>query len=205
MYILSEKRLRWVGVFVALYFSSAMLLAGRHGNYEFLFYGAVVLSLMLLVAFMDSRVKFSPLVLWGLALWGCVHLAGGLMPIPPGLAEPGGSPVLYNMRIHPLTPKFDQIVHAYGFGMSTLAAYEALCSRFKTLLPIDTAMVFTLFLIALGLGAFNEIIEFTAVLIMPETNVGGYRNTGWDMVSNAVGSVLAILWLRNFHRRGSVS
>ena len=44
---------------------------------------------------------------------------------------------------------------------------------------------------SLGFGALNEIVEFTAVLLVPETNVGGYMNTGWDLVSNFVGIIIA--------------
>ena len=37
-----------------------------------------------------------------------------------------------------------------------------------------------------GFGALNEVVEFIAVLTIPETNVGGYENTGWDLVANLV-------------------
>ena len=30
-----------------------------------------------------------------------------------------------------------------------------------------------------------------AVLTIPNTNVGGYENTGWDLVFNALGAVVA--------------
>jgi hypothetical protein len=43
----------------------------------------------------------------------------------------------------------------------------------------------------MGLGALNEIIEFVAVLIIPETNVGGYVNTGWDLMANLAGCLFA--------------
>jgi len=44
----------------------------------------------------------------------------------------------------------------------------------------------------LGLGALNEVIEFMAVLLVPATNVGGYVNTGWDLVSNTAGAAIAL-------------
>ena len=44
-------------------------------------------------------------------------------------------------------------------------------------------------------GGFVLDVEFTATRIMPKTNVGGYENTGWDLVSNLVGSTLAAGWL----------
>jgi hypothetical protein len=49
----------------------------------------------------------------------------------------------------------------------------------------------------LGFGALNEVVEFAATLLVPETNVGGYVNTGWDMVSNLVGATTAAaaIWM----------
>ena len=43
----------------------------------------------------------------------------------------------------------------------------------------------------LGFGAANEVIEFIAVLLVPNTNVGGYINTGWDLIANLTGATIA--------------
>ena len=48
----------------------------------------------------------------------------------------------------------------------------------------------------MGFGAFNEIVEFVATLTVPNTNVGGYINTGWDLVANMVGAVGACVWIK---------
>jgi hypothetical protein len=48
----------------------------------------------------------------------------------------------------------------------------------------------------MGFGALNEVIEFIAVLTIPNTNVGGYENTGWDLVANLVGTIIAALVIR---------
>jgi hypothetical protein len=45
----------------------------------------------------------------------------------------------------------------------------------------------------MGLGALNEVVEFAATLLVPETNVGGYLNTGWDLVANATGATAAVI------------
>jgi hypothetical protein len=42
----------------------------------------------------------------------------------------------------------------------------------------------------------NEVVEFIAVLTIPNTNVGGYENTGWDLVANLVGASTAVLMIR---------
>ena len=43
----------------------------------------------------------------------------------------------------------------------------------------------------------NEVIEFAATLLVPETNVGGYLNTGWDLVANLFGATVAVtaIWI----------
>jgi hypothetical protein len=48
----------------------------------------------------------------------------------------------------------------------------------------------------MGFGALNEVLEFIAVLTIPNTNVGGYENTAWDMVSNLVGSTIVAMLIR---------
>ena len=45
------------------------------------------------------------------------------------------------------------------------------------------------------MGPDNEIIEFIAVLTVPETGVGGYENTMLDLVFNLIGGILAVFWL----------
>jgi hypothetical protein len=55
-------------------------------------------------------------------------------------------------------------------------------------------------LAGMGLGSLNEIIEFVAVLAIPGTNVGGYENTGWDLVANMVGALTAVKVAKATHR-----
>ncbi len=193
--VIFSPRLRYVSCFVLLYLGTGLLLAFRYLNLEFVFYAATVALQIALLLYIDRRVQFSPLVLWGLAIWGLLHFAGGLMPIPESITEPDRPANLYNMRLFPWFPKFDQLVHAYGFGFTVLLCHEALCVRLKRHLPLDATVASILFLCAMGLGAMNEVIEFIAVLLMPETNVGGYHNTGWDLVSNGVGAIIALLFL----------
>lgn len=55
-------------------------------------------------------------------------------------------------------------------------------------MPIPPLGMLTLFRAASkGFGGLNEVIEFFLTLTLPETNIGGYINTGWDLVSNLDG------------------
>jgi hypothetical protein len=53
----------------------------------------------------------------------------------------------------------------------------------------------------MGLGALNEVVEFLATLALPNTNVGGYLNTGWDLVANLVGAAVAATIIYRLGRR----
>ena len=45
--------------------------------------------------------------------------------------------------------------------------------------------------VGMGVGALNEVIEFLATLALPDTNVGGYHNTGRDLIANLLGAATA--------------
>ncbi|MFN0133663.1 MAG: DUF2238 domain-containing protein, partial [Phycisphaerales bacterium] len=186
-----------LAAFVALYMVGFTARAVLVGNYEFLFYAAVMVVLAGGVMAMNARVRFSTLVLWLLAAWGFLHMAGGNVPIPASLApdwtppSPGARTVLYNMRPAAWMPKYDQIVHAFGFFSATLACAEALAAAVPGL-RLSLGVRIAIFCMGMGLGAANEVVEFVATRFM-ETNVGDFVNTGWDLVSNMTGATIAAI------------
>lgn len=119
--------------------------------------------------------------------------------------------------------KYDHVTHAYGFGVTCWACWEgARCAiraqveaRGRAVLPAEAGspvrrpggspgdrvqptfgLVVLCVVGALGFGALNEVVEFVATMLGP-TNVGGYENTGWDLVSNTIGAVVAgaVIWV----------
>ena len=56
-------------------------------------------------------------------------------------------------------------------------------------------------LAGLGLGALNETAEFLMTRLSNTTSIGGYRNTGFDLISNTVGATIAAGWLYRQGRR----
>lgn len=167
-------------------------------NYEFLAYIAFLLVLAGIVWVVHRRVSLPLALIWCLSLWGAAHMAGGLVPIPESWPREGDSAVLYNLWLIPDWLKFDQLVHAYGFGITTWLCWEGLRSIIGR--P-DTSMgVLTQAAAAgTGFGALNEVVEFTITLLVPDNNVGGYFNTAMDLVFNLLGAVIAALLLRLSH------
>lgn len=187
----------WVVVWFNLIFLVIGALASiRTGNIEFVLYVIVLAILLAIVTSIHLKVRFHIVTLWGLSLWGIAHMAGGLMPVPSSWPTAGEGDVLYNLWLIPNLLKFDQLVHAYGFGMVTWVCWQCLEFAFRTrgVLIQPTLGLLTLCVAGgMGFGASNEVVEFIATLVLPETNVGGYINTGWDLVSNLVGSLLAAI------------
>ena len=201
-----EPRLRRVAAFTLGYLAIALAAGLMRGNDEFLFYIGVMLVLMGFVWTVNRSVGLSTGALWALSVWGLIHMAGGLVVVPEGWPVNAESRVLYSLWLIPPRLKYDHIVHAYGFGVTTWVCWQGLRSAIQKRSGHAPAPAFGLLVLAaaagLGFGALNEVIEFVATLTMPETNVGGYINTGWDLVANTVGAVTAVMLIRLFERGG---
>ena len=191
--------------FTGLYFAASVLAAILRGNSEFVIYIAVMAVLIAGVYLIHRRANLSIALLWCLSIWGLLHMAGGLLPIPESWPYNPPHPVLYSLWLIPEKLKYDQIIHAYGFGITTWLCWEALRNGVIgnhqiTLRPTVGVMILCA-AGGMGFGAFNEVIEFVATLSLPETNVGGYINTGWDLVYNLIGSALAAIIIYRVARR----
>jgi len=166
----------------------------RGGNREFILYLGVLVVLIAAVAWLHARVRLNVFTLWGLSLWGLAHLAGGLVTIPESWPRED-TPVLYDWWIVPNRLKFDQAVHTYGFAITTWVCWQGLVRAFQrhgVAVRPSLGLLTLCFAAGMGFGALNEVVEFAAVLLVPETNVGGYMNTGWDLVANAAGCLTAV-------------
>jgi uncharacterized membrane protein YjdF len=163
------------------------------GNVEFLWYIAVMIAFVTLIAGTINQTRFSPAMLWALSFWGFLHMAGGSIQVDGG--------VLYGLVVYPIILhgdfailKYDQLVHFYGFAMATVAMFYLLKPIILDQASEGRIMLLT-FLAGMGLGAMNELVEFMAVVAVPNTNVGGYFNTGLDLVANMLGALTAVVLL----------
>jgi uncharacterized membrane protein YjdF len=179
-----------IAIFNLIYIIGFSIYYFSKENYEFLLYIGVIVLFFLIIGGTIRKTNLSYLVLIGLSLWGFLHMIGGGVKI--------NGEVFYSLVLIPLVNngdiiifKFDQFVHIIGFGVATLFGWELLKPKLKDKISYPV-IYFLIFLIGLGFGAVNEIVEFIAVVFIPETGVGGYYNTGLDLVSNAIGALIAI-------------
>jgi len=189
----SRRQIAFILAFSISYLALAASVIVARRNLEFLLNLVVMTLIIVAVLAVHRRAGLGAALLWNFSVWGLLHMIGGLAPIPQGRHAADTTGVAYNWRIIPGYLKYDQVVHAYGVGLVTWFCWQALSHRVRS----DDASPLrpTLGIVSLcatagmGFGALNEVVEFFAVLTLPQTNVGDYRNTGWDLVANLIGAV----------------
>jgi putative membrane protein len=134
-----------------------------------------------------------PIAKWGFFVWMILHMAGGSLTI--------GETRLYDLILVPIVGapydilKYDQFVHFYCYVVYTFLMFSVVKAISR---PDPHRFAFSLVLVlaATSVGALNEIVEFGAVVFYGSTGVGGYYNTGLDLIMNLLGSLLAVMLLQ---------
>ena len=181
--------MKYLYAFNALY----LLVGGMHFlrdlNHEFIIYVVVILAIMSGTFSTLRHTQFPTWMLWALSFWGLLHVLGG--------AVQTGDGVLFAYRIYPFLDlggdfyilKYDQVVHAYLYGLVAIMAYHVL--RVPLGIKQHSVAIFLFAILAsVGISALNEIMEFIISLTM-ENGVGGYDNTMLDMCFNLGGALIA--------------
>src|SRR5574342_1146074 len=133
---------------IAILIFSAVFIARK--NFEFIIYVGVIIFFFALILWTDKKVKYPNSILWGLAIWSILHMAGG------GVYINGAR--LYELMLIPLSKtlpilRYDQFVHIVGFGVATLLMHHLLKPTLKhpVTAPIGHAIVVVM--AGLGVGA----------------------------------------------------
>lgn len=188
------KKSEWV---ILLFNLIYLILFGIHfykrGNFEFIWYIFIMLILIGIFSFLHKKYNFTKLTLIGLSLWGFGHMLGGSTIF--------GEPKIYaRVLIDIFTTgdttifRYDHLLHFYFYVVITSVVYQISKNYFKS----NSRWLFLSMIIVLtsmGIGAFNEIIEFLPVLFLAETGVGGYYNIAWDIVFNTLGAIVGIIYI----------
>ena len=178
----------------ALYLLIAGIYFLTRANYEFVMYVGVIIVLFILILATNKKVNYPNYVLWGLTIWGLLHMLGG------GILLKNGK-VLYSLILIPISSayeifRYDQFVHIVGFGVATLVMWVLLKPLLKPNWKKWTSISIIVIMAGFGVGALNEMIEFIATVIMPQTGVGGFVNTSLDLVSDLIGAIIAMIIIR---------
>ena len=172
---------------IAVVFFTVMSLV-RH-NPRLRPYLEVVVFLVVVTSLADRAAHFSRPMTRALTALIILHLVGGLWP------PLGDAPTFYETWIVHGVLKFDQLVHGYGGAVLTFACANLAVGLLGRPKPHPWALPFVALLMAQGLGALNEMIEFLFGINNPNLHAGGLANTGWDLVFNLAGGLVAFAFL----------
>jgi len=164
-------------------------------NYEFLYYTGIIAVFIFVITFYYHHFHLTlPLVI-GLTLLGVLHILGGNLYVH--------GTKLYDLWVVAGFLKYDNIVHCFGTAIATLVAYNILLPQMER--PAKWrpfAFSLMLVLIAMGIGALNEVVEFFAVVFLGAGHaVGDYFNNTVDLVYNLIGSVVVSVFLYYHHKK----
>lgn len=178
------------------YLALFTILAIINKNYEFLYYTIILSALILIIVLYHKKIHLSKHILFGLTIVGAMHIFGGNIHIF-GIR-------LYDIwLIPPNILKYDSIVHAFGIFVATFVAYSFIHPHLDKKIN-HNAVLLSLILIsvAMGIGAFNEVLEFGAVVFLGAAKqVGDYINNALDLVFNLFGSIIACFFIIRYHKR----
>ena len=186
----SSSSTKPVIVFSALYLIGGAFYFIRDLNIEFVIYIVVILGVFGLLFGTLLTTKFPTYLLWLVSIWGLLHVLGGAVQTPDG--------VLFAYRIYPFIDqggdfyvlKYDQVVHAYLYGVITLMFFHIVRRTLGAQGPLWLLILIAM-MASLGVSAMNEIMEFLISVALPRNGVGGYENTSLDLIANFTGAAIA--------------
>ena len=178
-------------IFNALYLTIGGLYFLRDLNHEFVIYVLVIVGLLGVMFAVQRYTQFPAWMLWLFSFWGLLHVLGGAIETRDG--------VLFAYRIYPFLDyggdfyvlKYDQVVHAYLYGVFAVMYYHLLRSMLG-IRGYPFAVWFFAILASLGFSALNEIMEFLIAISLERNGVGGYENAMLDLIFNLSGALIGL-------------
>jgi uncharacterized membrane protein YjdF len=181
--------------FTVTYLTIFSIISSIEGNYEFLYYTSVLAIFVFIILFYYRELHMTKTLIVCLTVLGVLHIAGGNVYIH--------GTRLYDFWLIPGIFKYDNLVHAFGIAIATLVAYNILLPKMENSTKYRPfAFSLMLVLIAMGIGALNEVVEFFAVVFLGAAKgVGDYFNNTVDLVYNLVGATIVSVALYYHHKR----
>lgn len=145
-------------------------------------YVPITVVLSVAVFFIHRSVQLSIASLWALVAVAIGNLVGGIYLVD-------GQPLYVKRLVGEV--RFDKPFHTVATAIAAWAAYEVV-AKWAHGRASRPAIAVAALLVAAGLGALVEIVEFVGSVVIEDANVGGYGDTMLDLVVNAAGAAVAV-------------
>ncbi len=146
-------------------------------------YVPITVVLSVAVFFIHRSVELSVASLWALVAVAIGNLAGGIYLVD-------GQPLYVKRLLGDI--RYDKPFHTVATAIAAWAAYEVI-AKWAVGRASRPAIAVATILVAAGLGALVEVIEFVGSVVIENANVGGYGDTMLDLVVNTAGAIAAVI------------
>jgi hypothetical protein len=195
---MNEKlKLKIVSIFTALYLIIFTLITVISKNYEFFYYILIICIFIGIIIYRYESFHLTPYIIIGLSIIGFMHIAGGIL-------HPFGTRLYDTYLINNfLVLRYDNLIHTLGIFTTTFIGYNMLRPHLSIKIKNNKfILALILILMALGVGAIVEILEFNAVIFLGAAEqVGDYFNNAWDLIFNLVGAIAASFIILYHHKK----
>lgn len=180
--------------FILFYLVFFTIYAVAKGNYEFIFYSLVFLLLFELGIYVHKKIQLPAFIIIGLSGLGFMHILGGNISL-------AGTRLYDEIFLFGLI-RYDNIVHFVGSILGAFVLNELFGFIIEQGAMVERRLYYlSLFLMSLGVGLINEIVELMAVVFLnAQAGVGDYLNNAIDLVYNSIGIIVAIIILDINHQ-----
>ena len=147
-------------------------------------YTGITVLLFVVFGLLHQWAKFPIAILWGLSIVGLGNMLGGVL-----LVE--GEPLYMAGALGSV--RYDKFYHAAAAAVMFPVAWTAM-KRFAGDGVHRRGLLLFSFLVVMGGGAVVEIAELVGAS-MSDVSVGDYGNNALDLVANAVGAIVGLLYV----------
>lgn len=181
-----ENYLKLTNIFIFWYMKLFLFYAAIINNLEFIFYILIYSGPIIYINIKARKfLKKYYLIYMSFSVFLIVHMLGGVIHIE--------GTRLYDFYLLGFI-RYDWFVHTVGGFLAAIVAYDILERYFEHKHITKWVLFLIIVSFASGFGAFNEILEFMAVIFLGAAKeVGDYHNNATDLVNNLVGATLATL------------
>jgi uncharacterized membrane protein YjdF len=190
-----STELRIMFWFTVIYLTVFTILAFFRKNYEFLYYTVILSIIIWVIVLYYKKMQLTKHIILSLIILGVMHIMGGNVHLE-GIR-------LYDYWLIQGIFRYDHLVHSFGTFIATFIVYSLLNPYLDKRIKHNSVILALLLIsIAMGLGAFNELIELGAVIFFgAHKQIGDYLNNAFDLFFNLVGSLIASIYIVRYSRK----
>lgn len=191
--LLEKYQYKMVNTFITIYLSYFLYRAFKINNTEFAGYIFLFIGIFIFANLLFEKYIRKYLQLYSfLSVFLLLHILGGITYF--------GETRMYDYYFFGIV-RYDWFMHILGGFLSARISYEIVKENFLYTKDSFQLLIIIIIILSVGIGTFNEILEFFAVIFLNASKaVGDYYNNLTDICNNLLGSIIYLLIFSKSHK-----